>query len=280
MSPTRPALRFHGGKWRIAPWIIQHLPAHELYVEPYGGAGSVLLRKPPSRGEVLNDLDGEIVNFFRVLRTPRRAKILLRAIELTPFSRREYKAALHSVKDPIERARRMAVRAYFGFGSDSYRPDRHSGFRGRFCGSGHSTSAPDWAHYPAGLIYVIERLRNVVIENREALDLIEIYDKPGTLFYCDPPYPKSTRSACSNGRHTYTFEMTDAQHEALAAKLQTIKGLAVISGYRCPLYDRLYAGWHRVDREALADGATSRTESLWLSDPRQAALFSTEKEGE
>ena len=233
----------------------------------------MLLRKPPSRGEVLNDLDREIVNFFRVLRAPRRAKILLRKIELTPFSRREYRLALRTVKDPIERARRLAVRSYFGFGSDSYRPGRLSGFRGRFCGSGHSTSAPDWAHYPAGLVAVIERLRNVVIENREALDLIEIYDKPGTLFYCDPPYPKSTRSACSNGRHTYTFEMTDQQHVALAEKLHGIQGLAAVSGYRCELYDRLYADWQRVDREALADGATSRTESLWLSAGAQPGLW-------
>ncbi len=270
---TRPALRYHGGKWRIAPWIIAHLPAHELYVEPYAGAASILIRKPPSRGEVMNDLDGEVVNFFRVLRSPRRARILLRKIELTPFSRREYRAALRVVKDPIERARRLAVRSYMGFGSDSYRPERHSGFRGRFCGSGHSTSAPDWAHYPAGLVAVIERLRNVVIENRDALDLIDIYDKSGTLFYCDPPYPKSTRSDCSNGRHTYTFEMTDEQHERLAEKLHRIQGLAVISGYRCELYDHLYADWQRVDREALADGATKRIESLWISATRQQALF-------
>jgi len=127
MTPTRPLLRYHGGKWLLAPWIISHFPPHQLYVEPYAGAASILLRKPRSRAEVINDLDDDVCNLFRVVRD--RGHELARALELTPFSRTEYSNARHLAKDELERARRLVIRSFMGFGSDSSRLYRNAGFR-------------------------------------------------------------------------------------------------------------------------------------------------------
>ncbi len=270
-GPRRPLLRYHGGKWKLAPWLIQHFPEHTTYIEPFCGAASVLIRKTRSRGEILNDVDDEIVNLFWVIRE--YGPMLVQKLELTPFSRTEYTRSLQAAPDPIERARRLIVRSFQGYGSDSCRPGRVSGFRGRFCGSGRSTPAADWQNYPEALVFIINRLRGVVVENLPATELIRRYDRPGTFFYCDPPYPKSTRSACSNGRHTYTHEMTDQDHRDLAAALKHIEGMAIVSGYDCPLYDELYRGWAKETKETLADGAKPRRENIWFSPRIQRGLF-------
>ncbi len=119
---TRPLVRYHGGKWRLAPWIVGFIPAHRVYVEPYGGGGSVLLRKPRSYGEIYNDLDGEIVNLFRVVRD--RGEALVRVLELTPFAREEFLDGWHVSDDPVEQARRTLIRAYMGFGSSAVSSSR------------------------------------------------------------------------------------------------------------------------------------------------------------
>lgn len=266
-SPKRPVLRYHGGKWKLAPWIIQHFPPHTIYVEPFGGAASVLLRKERSYAEVYNDLDGEVVNLFRVLRNPAQARELVRLVTLTPFAREEQAGSYILADDPIEQARRMLVRSFMGYGTGSAL-HRKTGFRNNATRPG-TTPAHDWMHYPAALEAIIERLRGVVIEHRPALDLVEIFDEPLTLFYCDPPYVHETRSAANVG-DVYKHEMTDDQHRELAAALHAVRGAVVLSGYRCDLYDELYADWRRVDRATHADGARDRVESLWLS-PRVAA---------
>jgi len=268
MTPTRPALRWHGGKWMLAPWIIEHLPPHRIYVEPYGGGCSVLLRKPRSYAEVYNDLDGEVVNFFRVLQSP-QAPELVRLLELTPFAREEFHRAYEPTADPLERARRMAIRSHMGFGSDAAgkgigkweRPG--TGFRANSNRSG-TTPARDWMNYPPVLRSIIARLRGVVIEHRDAVECMAQHDSPDTLYYVDPPYVHETRS---KQRGTYAHEMTDADHARLLDYLRGVRGAVVLSGYRHPLYDAL--GWERVERKAYADGARARTECLWLN-PRAA----------
>lgn len=273
MTPTRPLLRYHGGKWLLAPWIVSHFPQHRLYVEPYAGAASVLLRKPRSRAEIINDLDDDVCNLFRIVRD--RGQELARALELTPFSRTEYSNARHLAKDELERARRLVIRSFMGFGSDSSRLYRNAGFRVRVAGGGQMPSA-EWENYPRCLSAIISRLRGVVIENRPALEIIAQYDAPATFFYCDPPYVKSTRSACSNGRHTYRYEMSNEQHESLAEALHEIKGMAIVSGYECPLYLKLYKGWRKARGKGYADGVTGRrerTETVWLSPSIPKGLF-------
>jgi DNA adenine methylase len=271
----RPIVRYHGGKWRLAPWIIEHLPQHRVYVEPFGGGGSVLLRKPRSYAEVYNDLDGEIVNVFRVARD--RGDELRQALELTPFARAEFMGSYAPTGEPLEQARRTILRAFQGFGSASACGEV-SGFRANSNRSG-TTPAHDWRNYPSAFGAIVDRLRGVVIENRDALEVMAKHDGPETVHYVDPPYVHSTRSAKArkkvNGkeslhRKAYRHEMTDADHERLADALHGLKDALVLSGYGCDLYDRLYRGWQRVERAAHADGARDRIEVLWLSKKCQA----------
>ncbi len=254
-TPTRPLVRYHGGKWILAPWIIEHFPAHRCYVEPFGGGGSVLLRKPRSYAEVYNDLDGEMVNLFRVVRDS--GENLRRLLELTPFSRVDFRESYEASSDPLEQARRTVVRSFMGFGSNSH--NKNTGFRSNSNRSG-TTPAHDWRNYPGALGAIIERLRGVVIENRDAVEVMRTHDAETTLHYVDPPYVAATRDKGGDYRH----EMTDEQHRALAAALSELKGAVIVSGYPSPLYDELFAGWQRVERRALADGAAERTEVLWL----------------
>ncbi len=274
VPPQRPLLRYHGGKWRLATWIISHFPPHRIYVDAYSGAASVLLRKPRSWGEVLNDLDGEIIQLFRMVRE--RGPELVRALELTPFARDEYRKSFRRSRDPLEQARRTVVRSYMGFGSNAHCRLARSGFRADVKKRG-STPAQDWRNYPAALAAIIDRLRGVVVENRPALDIMRQHDSAETLHYCDPPYVHGTRTrwAGRGARSGYNHEMTDADHGAFAECARGLKGFVIVSGYASGLYEDLFAGWRRVTREARADGARKRTECLWLSPntPEEALLI-------
>lgn len=267
-EPTRPLLRWHGGKWMLAPWIIDNLPPHRVYVEPFGGAASVLLRKPRSYGEVYNDLDDEVVGLFRVLRQPDAAARLLAELRATPFSRTEFLAAYEETDDPVENARRLIVRSFQGFGSDGFNRNQRTGFRANANRSG-TTPAHDWTNYPDSLEILVRRVQGVVIENRPAIEIMLQHDGPDTLHYVDPPYlpeTRSTKSRKSGERyHAYRHEMTAGDHEALLEVLVSLKGMVVLSGYPSPMYEAALAGWRRIERDALADGARPRTEVLWFN---------------
>lgn len=264
MIKQRPVLRWHGGKWILAPWIISHFPEHRVYTEVFGGAASVLMRKPRAYSEVYNDLDGEVVNLFRVLRDEVLAGQLVSALRLTAFARDEFNLAYEPSVDPLERARRLVAVSFMGFGSNAHNTSSRTGFRANSNRSG-TTPAHDWANYPESLGITIQRLRGVVIENRPAVDILSQHDGLETLHYVDPPYVHSTRDSAVNQKD-YRFELTDADHRELASRLHGLKGMVVLSGYPCELYDRiLYPTWHRVERESLADGARKRVEVLWLN---------------
>lgn len=262
MTPTRPIVRYHGGKWKLAPWIISHFPPHRVYTEAYGGGGSVLLRKVRSYGEVYNDLDGEIVNLFRVVRD--RGAELRVLLELTPFARDEFFSSYDPTDDPLEQARRTVIRSHMGFSSAAASGEK-TGFRANSNRSG-TTPAHDWANYPARLEPVIERLRGLVIENKDALDVMAQHDGPDTLHYCDPPYVHETRSIwdpyCKKG---YRHEMTHEQHRAFAVFVRGLRGMVIVSGYACALYDEILGDWQQFKRQAHADGARDRVEVLWLN---------------
>jgi len=260
----RPPMRYHGGKWKLAPWIISHFPQHRIYVEPFGGGGSVLLRKPRSYAEVYNDMWGEAVNVFRVLRNPAQAAELRRLIELTPYARDEFEHTYGSItSDPVNMARQTILRSMAGFGSGSVNSGHKTGFRANSNRSG-TTPAHDWANYPPHVTRFTERLQGVVIENRDACEVIAAHDDPQALFYVDPPYPLSTRySLRASG--VYAEEMQDSDHERLAEQLRGVTGMVLLSSYPSDLYERLYEGWSRVERASLADGAQKRVEVLWLN---------------
>jgi DNA adenine methylase len=265
----RPVLRWHGGKWLLAPWIISHFPAHQVYVEPFGGAASVLMRKDRAYAEIYNDLDGDVVNLFRVLRSDRSAD-LVQTLRLTPFARVEFSEAYHETKDGFERARRLVIRSFMGFGSNGH--NRLTGFRANSNRSG-TTPAHDWVNYPDSLAQVIRRLQGVTIESKDAKAVMLQHDAPTTLHYVDPPYVMATRS---DEGADYAHEMDDAAHQALLECLRGLAGMVVLSGYPHPLYDAFLSDWRRVEKSALADGAAPRTEVLWIN-PACAARLDAER---
>lgn len=268
-APERPVLRYHGGKWLLAPSVIEHMPPHRVYVEPFGGAASVLMRKPRSYAEVYNDRWETVVNVFRVLRDEAQACKLQRALHLTPFARDEFFSTAHEEgDDTVERARKTIFRSFAGFGSAATNGDYATGFRANSNRSG-TTPAQDWANFPAEIPAFVDRLRGVVVENRPALEVIAQHDGPQTLFFCDPPYVHATRNM-RRGNAVYAVEMTDADHEQLAEALHGVQGMVLLSGYPGALYERLYSDWECIERAAYADGAVERTEALWLN-PRAAA---------
>ncbi len=248
-TPGRPILRWHGGKWRLAPWIISHFPPHRTYVEPFGGAASVLLRKERSYAEVYNDLDATLVNLFRVLRDRAMAAELIRQIELTLFARDEFLGAYEETDDPIERARRTVVRSFQGFGSDGTNGVYRTGSRANSNRSG-TTPARDWMNLPPAIRAIVDRLAGVVIENRDAVEIMGIHDGPETLHYVDPPYLPETRSAGNRrrgaGYHVYVHDMTTEEHPRLLAQLIELEGMVALSGYDSPTYRGMLPDWRSV----------------------------------
>lgn len=267
--PTRPVLRYYGGKWRLAPWIISHFPAHTTYVEPFCGAASVFLRKPPAEIEIINDLDGDVINFFHILRT--RSDDLIQMILSTPYSRAEYDAAWESVSDPLERARRYYVRAWQGWSGG--KKSRASGWRYQHSNNRGKSIVRDWnqvEHLPA----IVQRLKQAFIENDDALRVIERYDQPHTLFYLDPPYLEETRSK-RWATVAYRHETDESYHRLLLAGIHDLQGMVVISGYPSGLYDDELSSWRRATTTArTTNPGKMAVEVIWISpNCRNSALL-------
>jgi DNA adenine methylase len=263
---------WYGGKFSHLDWLLPLLPKCHHYCEPFSGSAAVLLNRPPSPVETYNDLDGEVVNFFRVCRD--HGEELTRAIALTPFSREEFATSctLDPDASPVERARRFYVRARqvriglaqtatlgrWGNCKNTSRAGM-SGIISRFLGGVEMLPA------------IAERLLRVQIENRPAVDVIRLYDSPGTLFYCDPPYVHQTRGDAK----AYGFEMTDDQHTELAGVLNRVKGNVAVSNYDCALMNTLYPPlkWRKYVSPPRTNHATKgkRVEVLWTNyDPKAA----------
>lgn len=271
LNVTRPALRYHGGKFRLASWIQRFFPPHDCYVEPFGGAAGVLLQKPRVYAEVYNDLDGDVVNFFRVLRDPGQRARLIEQCALTPYARDEFDAAYEPTDDPVERARRTAVRAAMGFGSAGA-TKASTGFR-TDTRRKYGTAQHNWADYPQALAAIGERFAGVLIENRDAIAVIEAHDAPDTLHFVDSPYVHETRTMRRGGG--YRHELTDAAHEQLLDALRVVDGMVVLCGYRSALYDDALRGWERhetVARISGGRGTALRTEVVWINPACAAAL--------
>ena len=258
----RPALRYYGGKWRLAKWIIGYFPPHDIYVEPFSGAASVLLQKAPSEIEVLNDIDGELVNFFKMLRD--RQPELTRLISLTPFSQAEYRLSYEPSEDPLEQARRYYVRSWQGFGGF------RTGWRRQMSIARGTTVVADWnnvKHLPL----VAARLKQVFVESQDALEIIEHYDRPGTLFYVDPPYLPNTAERRRRGRG-YAHDIDEGYHNTLLELLVTLEGNVVLSGYHSETYDNALPDWTRFEKSCRTMNVERlATEVLWVSPSAMAA---------
>jgi len=259
------AFGWYGGKFSHLDWLLPLLPDCHHYCEPFAGSAAVLLNRYPSPVETYNDIDGEVVNFFRVLRESKHA--LIQAIGLTPFSREELYLAVSTNGEPLsdlERARRFYVRA-----RQARTGLAQTASLGRWANckntsrAGMAGAVSRWLGCVDMLPHIALRLLRVQIENRPATEIIRLYDGADTLFYCDPPYVHSTRGDAK----AYRFEMDDKAHTELAAVLKKIKGKAAISGYRCDLMDTLYNGWRRVDAPAKKCHSIKkvRREALWMN---------------
>lgn len=260
------AFGWYGGKYSHLDWLLPLLPKCHHYCEPFGGSAAVLLNREPSPIETYNDIDGEVCNFFRVLREDKER--LIEQIGLTPFSREEFAAACQIAPNlpALERARQFYVRA---------RQVRtglaQTASLGRWANckntsrAGMSGVVSRWLGSLDALGQIADRLIRVQIENRPAEDVIRLYDSKNTLFYCDPPYIHNTRGDDS----AYAFEMTDDEHCSLAEVLNSVKGMVALSNYDCDLLNRLYPPprWHKITgpNRTIHSTKDKRVEVLWTN---------------
>jgi len=253
-------LRYFGGKFRIAKWIVENLGDHRIYVEPFGGAASVLMKKPRSRVEVYNDIDDSVFSLFRVLSDQKKSKQLKIIVEATPYSRREFELAHVYHPDETEKARRLIVRSFMGFGADSATNlESKTGFRSN-SNKSNTSPAKDWINWPQYIPEFYERLKGVVIESKDAKEVMKAQDSEQTVFYVDPPYSLQTRRG---GR--YKHEMDDFDHIELLNFLKTLNGKVVLSGYESDFYDDYLIDWKKITKSTRADKAGARTECLWIN---------------
>jgi DNA adenine methylase len=259
-----PILKYPGAKWRLASWIIENMPEHESYLEPFFGSGAVFFSKHPARIETINDTDGAVVHFFRVCRE--RPDELAEAIRLTPWSREEYQNAdfRNETIDDVERARQFAVRCWMAFGG---RLDVKTGWRHTI--AKYKDGGPDnpklWARMPDVIRCASQRLLEAQIENRPALEVIKAYAGPNVLIYADPPYLKGTRTLHGD---QYRHEMSDQDHIDLLEALKAHPGPVLISGYPCDLYENMLYDWRYVTSDARAECGAVRTECLWIKEAK------------
>jgi len=247
-------LHYPGSKWSIANWIISHFPEHQTYLEPFFGSGAVLFSKQRSPLETINDLDGDIVNLFKVIRE--RPDELAYAIRFTPYSREEYLKSYLEAEDELERARRYIVRLWQGRGGKT---SHRTGWRSMIELNG-PLPGKEWLRFPEKISLVAERLKGVQIENQNAIELIKRYSRQNVLIYADPPYILSTRTTSS-----YKHEMTEDDHEELIHLLDKHPGPVILSGYAHPLYDNYLKHWQRETKRVKAEAGAIREEVLWIN---------------
>jgi DNA adenine methylase len=254
----KPPVSYPGGKAMLADWIVRLLPEHDAYVEPFFGGGSVLLAKSRSRAELVNDLDGSVVAFWRALRD--RPDELAVALAATPYAREELRgaAADREPDDDIERARRFAVRAMQGRNSAG-----SSDWRFDLSGAANTSLARTWLNLPGRVRAVAARLQGVAIENRPAIEVVALASRgahPGrVLIYADPPY--------LGVPSLYTVPFTEADHAEMLDGLIAHPGPVVISGYASDLYADKLAGWDRHERRTHTQRKWA-TEVLWIRADR------------
>lgn len=247
-------IKYPGGKWRIAEWIISHFPPHKVYCEPFFGSGAVFFKKPPALIETINDLNGDVVNLFKVCRE--RPEELAAALEFTPWSREEYINCYAIEGDEVERARRFLVRHHQSFGttnsnlntwrnSQTYRSPR---------------TVAQWNSLPEIIMQTCTRLKEAQIENKEAFTLIERYDDPNTLLYLDPPYLPELRK-----RGMYKCEMTSEQHKQLLELISKSKSKICLSAYDSELYNEKLKGWYTDEKPTIAQMGKHRIEKLYMN---------------
>lgn len=255
-------LKYPGGKWRIANWIISHFPEHKVYLEPFFGSGACFFNKSPAYIETINDLDGDIVNLFTVCRE--YPAELARLINLTPFARDEFLNCYERSDNPIEQARRTLVRYHQSFGTSNSSKNSWRNVQTY----GGPRCATMWNCLPQIISDISYRLKEAQIENTNALTLIARYNDKDTLIYCDPPYLRNLRK-----KDMYAVEMEDAEHIRLLELLKKSKSKIVLSGYDSDLYNQELKDWFTAEKQTTAQMGLHRTEKLWMNFNPGMMLF-------
>lgn len=274
---SKPPFGYYGAKQRIAGRIIASLPPHNAWVEAFCGSAAITLAKPPVPIEVINDLDDEVVNVFTQLRT--NAEALCKAIALTPYAFDEFYAARNAARsqDPLERARQFLVATMMTVNSTtSEKGSCGFSYSQSFARGGMEARVSRWVHLPKRLARVVERLRTVRVEKRDARDLVGMFaDRPATLMYLDPPY-------FVKRAYDYVIDAKDEKfHRELLEACCRSRAMILISGYRNKLYNSILTkerGWSRTSIDTHTRDTTgkdySRTEVLW----RNAAFMRAKNE--
>lgn len=255
-------LKYPGSKWSLASWIIGNFPPEYekmTYLEPYFGSGAVFFNKKRSVVETINDIDGNVVNLFKVIRE--NADQLAWLVENTPWSRQEYKQSYELTGDNLEDARRFLVRMWMAIGAKT---SDITGWRNNI--KGINGNVVHWnTKLPVRIIDTKARLLHsnscaVQIENQDALKLIERYNRENVLIYLDPPYKLSTRS-----KRIYKHEMKDSDHVKLLETIRDNKAKIILSGYDNELYDEYLPGWMKQKTNCTAEGGRPSVETIWMN---------------
>lgn len=250
-------VKYPGSKWSLADWIIGMFPKHHSYVEPFFGSGAVLFNKPRSNIETINDMDGNVVNLFKVIRD--EPEKLARAIYMTPYARDVYeKAFKENPEESLDKALNFYIRLNMGHGFRT--TGEKVGWKNDVQGRERSYCSSDWCSLPDRIMIASERLRGVQIENRPAIEVIKRFNYCKVLIYCDPPYMLETR----HGKQ-YRCEMSDEDHEKLLKTLLEHKGYVIISGYDTDLYNFILKGWNKYEAVAYSQVGSKKKEIIWTN---------------
>ncbi|MCR6111783.1 DNA adenine methylase [Bacillus sp. A301a_S52] len=247
-------LHYPGSKWRLANWIIDHMPDHKTYLEPFFGSGAILFNKPRTKVETVNDIDGEVVNLFKVIRE--KSEEFTYLINYTPYAREEYDNSYDEANHDVERARRFLTRCWQSIGGKT---SDKTGWRSIIDPNG-PYPPKDFDNLPRRVIEVAERLKNVQIENQDFEQLLERYRRPEVLIYADPPYLSQTRT----NRH-YKYEMSEYEHEILLDYLNDHPGPVLLSGYEHHIYNHYLSEWKKETMSSNSEAGAKKKEVLWIN---------------
>lgn len=257
----KSVIKYPGSKWNIAPQLVELIPEHHSYVEPFFGSGAVLFNKPVSDIETVNDLDSDVVNLFRCIQ--KDSERLARLVMTTPFSREEYERQFDGCTSTLyasnfQRAAGFLIKCWqgHGFRTNGYKV----GWKNDVVGREKAYALWNWYRLPDWIIDITERLRKVQIENRPALEVIERFNYTQVFMYLDPPYMLGTRSG-----KQYMHEMTDAEHEELLQMILQSRAKIMISGYETDMYNDYLSGWEKRQFSSCAEHGKPRIETVWMN---------------
>lgn len=257
----KSVIKYQGSKWNIAPQLVELIPEHHSYVEPFFGSGAVLFNKPVSDIETVNDMDSDVVNLFRCIQ--KDSERLARLVMTTPFSREEYERQFEGCTSTLyasnfQRAAGFLIKCWqgHGFRTNGYKV----GWKNDVVGREKAYALWNWYRLPDWIIDITERLRKVQIENRPALEVIERFNYSQVFMYLDPPYMLGTRSG-----KQYMHEMTDAEHEELLQMILQSRAKIMISGYETDMYNDYLSGWEKKQFSSCAEHGKPRVETVWMN---------------